>query len=250
MCFPLNVNQLKSLKNYGNVFKKICFLCEFYNLCTLFIQIPLKTTVAEDKKLKVLESASKLILRYGIKSMTMDDIARELGISKKTLYQYVEDKNDLIKQVMQLDMEMDHHNISAIISKGLNAIDESLEIFKSIVQTIADVPPNILYDLKKYHPEAYKLQQEFMWTFSRKCVEENLTKGIREGYYRQDINTKVISTNYILMVTNIFEKSEAFGKDMHPVHIYKEIFHYHIHAIASNKGRKYLSDNYASMNFN
>lgn len=204
----------------------------------------------EEKKLKVLESAGKLILKYGVKSMTMDDIARELGISKKTLYQYVEDKNDLIKQVIQLDMEMDHNNICSIIDKHLNAVDESFEIFKSIVQNIGDVPPNILYDLKKYHPEAYSLHREFMWTFSRKCIEENLAKGIQEGYYRQDIQTAVISTNYILMVLNIFENSEAFGKDMHPVKIYQEIFHYHIHAIASNKGRKYLSDNYASMNFN
>ena len=152
----------------------------------------MKTMEIEEKKLKVLESAGKLILKYGVKSMTMDDIARELGISKKTLYQYVEDKNDLIKQIIQLDMEMDHNNICSIIDKRLNAVDESFEIFKSIVQNIGDVPPNILYDLKKYHPEAYTLHQEFMWAFSRKCVEENLIKGIQEGYYRQDINTGVI----------------------------------------------------------
>ncbi len=204
----------------------------------------------EEKKLKVLEAAGKLILKYGIKSMTMDDIARELGISKKTLYQYVADKNDLIKQVIEMDMQMDHEQICAVVEKKLNAIDESFEIFKSIVKNIEDVPPNILYDLKKYHPEAYALQRNFMWTFSKKCVEENLAKGVNEGYYRQDINIPVISTNYILMVVNIFENSEAFGKDMHPVKIYREIFLYHIHAIASNKGRKYLSDNYASMNFN
>ena len=204
----------------------------------------------EEKKLKVLEAAGKLILKYGIKSMTMDDIARELGMSKKTLYQHVEDKNDLIKQIIQLDMEMDHNKICSIIDQNLNAIDESFEIFKSIVQNIADVRPNILYDLKKYHPEAYILHKEFMWTFSRKCVEQNLVKGIKEGYYRLDINTSVISTNYILMVMNIFENSEAFGKGMQPVKIYQEIFKYHVHAIASNKGRKYLSDNYASMNFN
>ncbi len=204
----------------------------------------------EAKKLKVLEGAGKLILKYGIKSMTMDDIARELGISKKTLYQYVEDKNDLIKQIIQLDMQMDHADICSIVARKLNAIDESFEIFKSIVQNVGDVPPNILYDLKKYHPEAYNLHREFMWTFSRKCIEDNLVKGIEEGYYRQDINSAVISTNYILMVMNIFENSEAFGKDVHPIDIYKEIFKYHVNAIASNKGRKYLSEKYASMNFN
>lgn len=210
----------------------------------------METMKIEEKKLKVLEAASKLILKYGIKSMTMDDIATALGMSKKTLYLYVEDKNDLIKQIIQLDMEMDYNKISAVIAQNLNAIDESFEIFKSIVQNIADVPPNILYDLKKYHPEAYLLHKDFMWTFSKKCVEENLVKGIEEGYYRHDINTSVISINYILMVINIFENSEAFGKEMQPVKIYQEIYKYHVNAVASNKGRKYLSDKYASMNFN
>jgi|694.fasta_scaffold136134_3 AcrR family transcriptional regulator len=204
----------------------------------------------EVKKQKILESAGKLILKYGVKSMTMDDIARELGISKKTLYLYVEDKNDLIKQVIELDMKLDHDAICSIVDRKLNAIDENFEIFKSIIQNVGDVPPNILYDLKKYHPEAYEMHKNFMWTFSKQCIEDNLKKGILEGYYRQDINSTIISTNYILMVNNIFESSEAFGKDVHPIKIYEEIFLYHMHAIASNKGRKYLSDKYESMNFN
>jgi AcrR family transcriptional regulator len=204
----------------------------------------------EEKKRKVLEGAGKLILKYGVKSMTMDDIARELGMSKKTLYQYVQDKNDLIKQIIELDMQVDHAQICSIVDKKLNAIDENFEIFKSIVQNVGDVPPNILYDLKKYHPEAYNLHRDFMWTFSRKCIEENLNKGIAEGYYRQNIHTHIVATNYIMMVTNIFENSDPFGKDIHPIEIYKEIFNYHVNAIASNKGRKYLSEKYASMNFN
>lgn len=204
----------------------------------------------EEKKLKVLEGAGKLILKYGIKSMTMDDIARELGISKKTLYQHVEDKNDLVKQIIQLDMNTDHRTICNVLNQNLNAVDESFEIFKAIVQNLGDVPSNILYDLKKYHPDAYNMHREFMWTFSKKCIADNLTKGIQEGYYRQDINPNIISTNYILMVINIFENSDSFGKDIHPIEIYKELFMYHVNAIASNKGRKYLSEKYTSMNFN
>jgi TetR/AcrR family transcriptional regulator, cholesterol catabolism regulator len=243
--------QLKTLKYCGNVFKNICFLWEKSKLCPRIRDISLTTMVEMDeKKLRILEDTGKLILKYGVKSMTMDDIARELGMSKKTLYLYCADKNDLIKQVIQLDMKVDHQRICSIIDKNLNAIDESFEIFKTIVQNVGDVPPNILYDLKKYHPEAYTMHREFMWKFSRKCIEENLIKGINEGYYRQDMNPELISTNYILMVMNIFENSDAFGKDVHPIEIYKEIFKYHVNAIASNKGRKYLSEKYSSMNFN
>lgn len=204
----------------------------------------------DEKKVRILEGAGKLILKYGIKSMTMDDIARELGISKKTIYQYVSDKNDLIKQVIELDMQMDHESICNIMLRKLNAIDESFEIFKNIVQHIGDVSPNILYELKKYHPDAYNMHRDFMWTFSKKCVEENMKKGVEEGLYRHDLNTHLIATNYILMMMNIFENSDAYGKNVHPIEIYKELFQYHINAIASNKGRKYLTDKYSSMNFN
>lgn len=204
----------------------------------------------DEKKVRILEGAGKLILKYGIKSMTMDDIARELGISKKTIYQYVSDKNDLIKQVIELDMQMDHESICNIMLRKLNAIDESFEIFKNIVQHIGDVSPNILYELKKYHPDAYNMHRDFMWTFSKKCVEENMKKGVEKGLYRHDLNTHLIATNYILMMMNIFENSDAYGKNVHPIEIYKELFQYHINAIASNKGRKYLTDKYSSMNFN
>lgn len=204
----------------------------------------------DEKARKILEGAGKLILKYGIKSMTMDDIARELGVSKKTIYLYVKDKNDLIKQVIELDMQMDHESICEIQSRNLNAIDESFEIFKNIVSHIGDVSPNILYDLKKYYPDAYNMHRDFMWTFSKNCVEQNLKKGIEEGLYRHEIKTDLIATNYILMIMNIFENSDAFGKNVHPIDIYAELFHYHISAIASNKGRKYLTDKYTSLNFN
>jgi TetR/AcrR family transcriptional regulator, cholesterol catabolism regulator len=177
---------LKIFVSYG---KSLNFDPNFRYLTETMVEI-------DEKKHRILEDTGKLILKYGVKSMTMDDIARELGMSKKTLYLYFNDKNDLIKQVIQLDMKVDHQRILAIVDMNLNAIDESFEIFKTIVQNVGDVPPNILYDLKKYHPDAYLMHREFMWKFSRKCVEENLIKGISEGYYRQDINTPVISTNY------------------------------------------------------
>ena len=204
----------------------------------------------DEKKRRILEGSARLFLKFGIKSMTMDDIARELAISKKTLYQYVKDKNDLLIQIIQLTTNEDFSAICEVLSPNRNAIDENFDVFKSIVQRQGDVPPNILFDLKKYHPDAYALQREYLWNFARKCMFDNMTKGIEEGYYREDINTSIVTTNYILMMMNIFENSEAFGKDVPPIEIYKEIFKYHVNAIASSKGRKYLAENYSSMNFN
>ncbi len=204
----------------------------------------------EENKQRLLETAYKLILKYGVKSMTMDDIARGLGISKKTLYQYALDKNDLVKQIIHADMQINYQKINSIIHLNLKAIDESFEIFKTIIQSVDHIPPNILYDLKKYHPEAYVVNREFMWTFARKCIDNNLTKGIEEGYYRPDIKIPVISSICILMVMNMFENANAYGKPITDIELFKELFNYHINALASEKGRKYLSDKFTPMNFN
>ena len=143
-------------------------------------------------------------------------------------------------------MEMNIYNqkISAIVDLRLNAIEESFEMFKTTIQNVGDLLPNILYDLKKYHPEAYSMHRDFMWNFIREYINNNQIKGIKEGYYRQDINSSVISTTYILMLMNVFENSDAFGKDANSAVLYKVIFNYHVSAIASDKGRKYLSEKY------
>lgn len=204
----------------------------------------------EEKKQKILETVRGLILKYGIKSMTMDDIARELGMSKKTLYQYFKDKNDLIMQVMQFDIYDHEQIITSLQKQKLNAIEESLEMFKQILADFSEIQPNILFDLKKYHPEAFNLYEEFKRTYMYQCIEANLQKGIKEGFYRKDIDTAVITINYIVMVSNLFENPESFGKNRGFLILYEQIFRYHINGIASNKGRQYLADNYASMNFN
>lgn len=204
----------------------------------------------EEKKYKILEAAQRLFIRYGIKSLTMDDLARELGISKKTLYLYCEDKNDLIRQVMEFEMGDHCSKIWDIQGKELNAIDENLEVLKQVMSDFSEMHPGVLYDLRRYHPEAYSKYENFKKDFMSRCVAQNIEKGIKEGFYRDDIRVDIIVTNYMYMISNIFESSEIFGKQHNFLTIYEELFKYHINGIATNKGRKYLAEKYISMNLN
>lgn len=203
----------------------------------------------EVKKTKILEDADKIFSKYGIKSVTMDDLAREMGVSKKTIYQFFEDKDDLVKQVMTCGMESHKCEIKNVLEKNLNAIDESLEIFKLVMTDMKDISHNVMYDLKKYHPETYKIFEHFKNHEMIQVINSNLHKGIKEGYYREDIDLEIIGRAYSVMITTVFENADYFGTKYSTGDIYKQVFKYHISGIASKKGRKYLEENYSSMNF-
>ena len=97
----------------------------------------------------ILDRVIILYRKYGIKSITMDDVARELGISKKTLYQYVDDKNELVNKAVMHDIDRHFYNINCIKNKNLNAIDELLEINRYLTVMLKDYNPSWDYDLKK-----------------------------------------------------------------------------------------------------
>lgn len=195
----------------------------------------------EGKLRQILHASNKMFMRYGIKSVTMDDIARELGMSKKTLYVYFKDKNDIIQKTLQFSMEDHQCNLTNVYAKNLNAIDENFEVFKIVTEDLKEITPTVFYDLKKYYPEAWKIYEEYEMKHIPQMVEQNLMKGIKEGLYRPDINTRIISLAYTNLIRTIFETDFYTTKEFAFLDIYHHIFQYHIHGIASIKGLEYLN---------
>ena len=136
----------------------------------------------------IIIKAGELFVKYGIKSMTMDDIAREMGVSKKTLYQFVENKKDLVKKVMSLHIHNQQDCICEMHSAEGNAIDKLMEIGAFVNQHMRSLHPSVIFDLKKYHPEAWgylnKHKEEFIYT----TIKSNLEEGMSEGLYREDFH--------------------------------------------------------------
>lgn len=181
-----------------------------------------------------------LFRQNGIKSMTMDDIASNLGISKKTLYKYVEDKNDLVTKLMQMTQEEERCIIGQMVESNLNAIDQSFEISRFITEKLNDVHPSIMYDLKKYHPEAWKMFNEHKEMYISNWILENLEQGKSEGLYRADLNVEVIKDIFLARIDDILELKYDSQKKYSFSEIYLESFRYHIRGIASEKGITYL----------
>lgn len=196
-----------------------------------------------DEKLKeILEKVGEIFMRYGIKSVTMDDLARQLGVSKKTLYKYVSDKRDLVDKTFEVFMEQDKCMIDDICTKGMNAIDELFEISENVTSHIKDIHPSIFYDLQKYYPESWNHFTNYKHDFVCDCIERNLNKGIEEGLFRDNMNVEIIARNYVYRMDDIFNPEIYPPSKFKYAEVYLEIFRYHIRGIASPKGIEYLKE--------
>ncbi|UTW64170.1 TetR/AcrR family transcriptional regulator [bacterium SCSIO 12741] len=201
----------------------------------------------DEKLVQLLKGAMDIFMRYGIRSVTMDDLARHLSISKKTLYKYVTDKNDLVAKVFELHQDLECQTMEGIVKRGLNAIDENFEISQMVINQVKDIHPSIMYDIEKYYPEAMKQFHDYKMDVVMGWVKDNLKRGMAEGYYREDLNIDVISVVYIQRMDDFFH-SNLYPPQLSFLDIYLELFRYHIRGIASEKGVEYLKEKVAKEN--
>jgi AcrR family transcriptional regulator len=196
----------------------------------------------EQKEQQFLEQVDKLFLSCGIKSLTMDDIARELGISKKTLYQYCTDKEDLLIKSFSHYFKCEESFQQAIWAKNLNAVDEIFEVSKHVAEMLKNLHPSVHYDLRKYYPEAWKIFSEYRKNFLLKCVSDNMEKGKKEGLYRANLNIPIVARIHIARIDVIFDGELFPASQFNFAEVFFELIRYHIRGIASPQGIEYFMD--------
>lgn len=193
-----------------------------------------------DELTKILDASESLFRRYGIRSVTMTDIAKELGMSKKTLYIHIENKHDLVAKVMKRFILKDKEMCFLIQSKAENALDELLKVSLYTQQQVDDINPSILFDLQKYHRPVWQMLDNFNRKDILEMVENNLKKGVEEGLYRKNLDVSLISRLHISLMP-ILSNEDLFPANIFPTHqLHREFMRYHIHGIVSEKGRKLL----------
>jgi AcrR family transcriptional regulator len=193
-----------------------------------------------DKKEQIIMQVFELFMRYGIKSMSMDDIAIHMGMSKKTLYQYFASKDDLVNAVLEKHLEMDQCKVKSLISSKNNAIDDLMHIATTVNDTLKQINPSIHYDLEKYHPQAWKKFGDYKRNFIQKIIKQNILKGIKEELYRSDINVDIVAALYVSKADIVFDAS-VFPPDKYAFNqVYLEMMKQHIRGIATSKGLKYF----------
>jgi len=189
---------------------------------------------------------SVLFKKYGIKSVTMDDISRELGISKKTLYQHFENKIDIINKVADFEINSEFDELNDLCAKNEHVIDQLRIISKYIIERNFSFNPHLIYSLSKYYPkiweELVKKRQEFILSM----IAKNLSKGIKQGIYRENLDLNIIHLFYMFLLNIRSIEMHMDWSIENFEQTFNTIFLYHIRGIANTEGIKYLEKQYST----
>jgi AcrR family transcriptional regulator len=195
-----------------------------------------------DELKNILERVRCLYLKYGIKSITMDDVSRELGISKKTLYQFVSDKTDLVSKVLDTEIERRAYDFDTM-GIGNNAVEEMVLVNKHVHKMLKEYNPSTEYDLRKYYPDLYRKFRDGRRKKMYDWVLNNLKRGKEEGLYRQEINEEIIAKLYVHRNEVLMEDEQFNLVEYTSQKFFVEVLIYHIRGIANEKGTRILQDN-------
>ncbi len=191
---------------------------------------------------KILDKATDMYLSLGFKSVTMDDLAQEMGISKKTIYSHFENKTKLVEACTSSLFDTISQGIDAICSMGKNPIEELYEIKKFAMKHLKDEKASPQFQLQKYYPRIHNAMRMKQFDVMQTCVVDNIKRGVEMGIYRANLNVSFISRIYFTGVTSIKDHT-IFPEDEFPkAQLMDDYLEYHLRGIVTPEGRKILND--------
>ena len=200
------------------------------------------------KELELIASVAQLFMRLGIKSLTMDEIARQLGVSKKTLYKYASDKKELVSKAVQLVIDDEEALLSEMHEAKGNAIDKMFAINTMISEKLQSIQPAVIFDMQKYYPEAWAIMEEHKSVFIHNQIKENLEEGIKQGLYRNNMNPELVTRIYVTLINSIFD-SPLYSLSNHSFkETHTEVARYHLRGITNKKGVEYMQQMFNNTN--
>ncbi|HZY36771.1 MAG TPA: TetR/AcrR family transcriptional regulator [Mucilaginibacter sp.] len=190
---------------------------------------------------RIVLGSEELFLKAGIKSVTMDDIARHLGMSKKTIYQFFKDKSELVTALVKKKLKDDEEQMNEIINKAGNVMEEMINMMKCSEEIFSRINPIVIHDLQKYHPDAWKEFQNFKNKFVIEKMEQLLTKGINQGYIRPQIDVKIIARMHVNMMEMGFNPSIFPLAEFNTWKVQQQFLEHFNYGICTLKGIKLLN---------
>ncbi|MBN8649957.1 MAG: TetR/AcrR family transcriptional regulator [Cytophagales bacterium] len=187
---------------------------------------------------KILEGAEALFMKYGIRSVTMDDIARHLAVSKKTLYQHFADKDELVYKMSEKFLDRAFNQYDEISRSSKNSIEELSKISVCMKLDMENMNPSMLFDLQKYHTKAWNLWNEHKGKVISESVMRNITKGIEDGYFRAEVNPEIMALIRVALIENAFN-GDVFPRERFSlIDVQLQLFELFVHGLCTEKGKK------------
>ncbi|MBK8621189.1 MAG: TetR/AcrR family transcriptional regulator [Saprospiraceae bacterium] len=191
----------------------------------------------------IIHAAFKLFMKYGVRSVSMDDLANVLGMSKKTIYCEFDSKQSLIDKVIKIHLKNDEEKIKEIINNSANALDEMIGISQHVIQFLMQIKPSLIFDLKKFYPQCWDLIEQQHFNFIKTTIEQNVIRGQKEGLYRDDVHPGIISRLYVAKSNTIVNQDIFPLTEFDLPDLFRQLEMYHLFGIVSEEGKKLLHQN-------
>ncbi len=187
---------------------------------------------------RILEIAIAQFARFGVRAITMEDLARQAGISKKTIYQEFEDKKDLVKAVFGAILEQDRKRLAFILEQGDGVIEHLVQTSKMMRERLTSINPLVILEVQKYFPEAWNLFESFKQETIQQDLIKVLERGKELGYFRPEIDSRVLARVRLTQVTTAFDPKNFAEPDYNLVEDQMIILDHFLHGIFTEKGRQ------------
>jgi TetR/AcrR family transcriptional regulator, cholesterol catabolism regulator len=208
-------------------------------LVTLKVSLVLYLIMTDaETKTRIQTAAHDLVMQYSIRSVSMDDIAANLGMSKKTIYQYFKDKDELVEAVVDNVIDTNQCICNDDKAKADNAVHEIFLVMDMMVDMFKTMNPSILFDMQKYHPSAYKKFQNHRNEYLYNVCRQNLERGIAEELYRPEINIDIMARYRVETMLTAFNPEFQRSVKQSLVVIEQEIIIHYLFGLVSMKGYK------------
>jgi len=195
---------------------------------------------------KILLKARDLMLQSGLRQVTMDDLAHQLGISKKTIYQYYKDKDDLVKAVVNLELKEHEMTCKDCKSKAENAIHEMFLLMENMKAMTQTMNPNSMMELEKHFSNAFDMIKTHKDDFLFSLIKQNLMKGIEEGCYRKDLDIDIISKFRLETVFIPFNLHLFPLNKFNSIEVHTQLMEHFVYGLMTVKGHE-LMDRYKKL---
>ncbi len=192
-------------------------------------------------KERIQQKAGELFKRYGIRSVTMDEIAGQLGISKKTIYQFYSDKEALVEDIFKGFTDQKKQHCNYFKDAAENAIHEQYLAGDMAQEIFSNMNSSVLFDLNRFHPNVFAEFEKFKKQFLFNSIRENILRGIKEGLFRKDIDVDIITWLRLEMISGVFHNEEVVTGKTKPNRFEDEMKDFFLHGICTDKGLTLLS---------
>ena len=194
-----------------------------------------------ETKGRIIEGAAQLFFAYGIRNVSMDDIAKHIGMSKKTIYQYFTDKDDLVHQFMEVGVNEQMCEMREVAESSENVVEELHKAMLKTRDMFHQINPLMLFELKKYHPKAWEIFNQCKDGEMKAHLIDTLRKGIKEGVFRSDIDVEVLAKMRVEQSQLIFDPKIFPPTQFNVAEVSVQLFEHFVYGIITLKGLNLLN---------